>query len=369
MSDNTLYNKYRPSTLSDVVGQEHVKQYFINAVKKNKLSHAYLFTGTRGVGKTTIARIVSMIYNCENGPSVDYDIENDKYCKLIINGNCPDVHELDAASNSSIQDIREIRARSRNTPIMCRYRVFIIDEVHCVNDKAVSAILKALEEPPKHAVFIFCTSEPNQLLGTIQSRCQRFDLNSLTIDEISSRLNYICKQEGINEIESGSLELVAKSGKGSLRDSISNLETVVGKVDSEIKLEDVKNVVFDNDRDFYINMLKSFFVSDIKGAITLVKKKISKGVSPENTLLSLLENTNDLLISKTLNDIEYLYMDESIKPIWKKISNKISIESIMIIENVLIKNCSRIKNSPRTDILLDYTIVEIIQELSKIKKS
>jgi DNA polymerase-3 subunit gamma/tau len=368
MSENTLYRKYRPYKLDDIVGQQHVKDYFKNAVKTNNLSHAYLFTGIRGTGKTSLARIISLIVNCENGPNLDYDV-NSRICKAIIDQKCPDVQELDAASNTSIEDIREIRARARNVPMMCKKRIFIIDEIHCLNNKPVSALLKTLEEPPEHAMFILCTTEPNGILDTIQSRCQRFDLKRLSLPEISGRLEYICEQEGFKDVEKQAIDLIAKSGKGSLRDAISNLETVVGKCrGNAITLKDVSQFINTNDQEFFLLLMKSMYVGDYKGAIQQIRKKVASGSSAESIMISLLENINDLMISKCLNNFDLFYIDEAVKDSWIKCTKNIKMDVAMYVENTLLKHSASIHSTPRVDILLDYCIVDIIEGINKIKQ-
>ena len=218
MNESALYSKYRPLKFNDLIGQNNVKKYFENVIKKSSLSHAYLFSGIRGTGKTTIARIIAMIVNCENGPSIDYD-PNSKICQMIINSQCPDVVELDAATNKSIDDIREIKNLARQKPIMCRKKVFIIDEAHCLLKNSVSGLLKILEEPPKHCIFILATTEPQNIMDTILSRCIRFDLHSIPFNDIKKRLSYICDKENI-KYDNESIAIIAKKSHGSLRDAI-----------------------------------------------------------------------------------------------------------------------------------------------------
>lgn len=357
MAEN-LYRKYRPKTFNDVVGQDHIKRYFKNAINNDKVSHAYLLSGIRGVGKTSLARIISMAINNSTEPSFDFDI-NDKICQAILKQQCPDVHEMDAASNTSIEDTREIRSRAHNVPIMCRKRVFIIDEVHCLNKKAVSALLKVLEEPPPHVVFIMATTEPNNVLDTILSRCQRLELKKLTNDQIYGRLEHICKNEN-KEFDEKALKIVAKSGQGSLRDAISNLEIAIGSSDKKITTEDVEDFIVATDREFFMKVLKSIFDKKAAKGIHFIHERIQEGKDPENIYMSLLENTNDMLITKIFQDIDLIYIEEGVKERWERALEQVDDRLIINMHNILIKNAQEIKNSPKPEYLLDQLILNMI---------
>ncbi len=231
-----LYRKYRPQVFEDVVGQEHIERTIKNAIATDKVSHAYLFTGPRGTGKTTTARLLAKALLCEKGPTAEPDGTCDQ-CTQIAEGSHPDVYELDAASRTGVENVREeIIGRVNYAPTRGRYKVYIIDEVHMLSTAAFNALLKTLEEPPDHVVFIMCTTDPHKVLETIQSRCQRFDFRRISNEEIVSRLGAICMEEGI-EFEGDALELVAQRAEGGMRDALTSLEQLItfgeGKVTRE----------------------------------------------------------------------------------------------------------------------------------------
>jgi len=221
----SLYNKYRPQTFKDVVGQVHVEKTLANAVEKNKVSHAYLFCGPRGTGKTTTARILAKALLCDKAPTPAPDGTCEQ-CKEISDGVHPDVYELDAASRTGVDNVREeIIGRVNFAPTHGKYKVYIIDEVHMLSTAAFNALLKTLEEPPEHVIFMLCTTDVHKVPDTVQARCQRFDFKHLAIDEIIGRLQYICEREGFDH-ESAALELIAQRSRGGMRDAISSLEQV-----------------------------------------------------------------------------------------------------------------------------------------------
>ena len=218
-----LYRKYRPSTFEDVVGQEHIERTLKNALEQEKVSHAYLFCGPRGTGKTTMARILAKALLCEKAPTIDPDGTCEE-CLAIAAGTHPDVYELDAASRTGVENVREeIINRVHYAPTHGSYKIYIIDEVHMLSTAAFNALLKTLEEPPSHVVFILCTTDPQKVPDTIHSRCQRFDFHRLSVDEITARLGAVCVQEGV-EFEPEALELISHQAEGGMRNALTSLE-------------------------------------------------------------------------------------------------------------------------------------------------
>lgn len=361
MSQEVLYTKYRPTKLSDVVGQEHVKQYLNNAASQDKIGHAYMLSGSRGCGKTTLSRIIATIVNCENGPNVEYDVDS-KICKSIINGNCPDVHEFDAASNTSIDNIREIRSLSRNMPIMCRKRVFIIDECHALSNRTIGALLKTLEEPPQHSMFILATTEPNNVIETIRSRCQQFELKKLSHEDVSKRLKYICESENVG-YDNTAIDLIAKSGNGSMRDAISSLEKVIiGKNKDSIGVEDVANLIGVCGQDLFLKVLKQIYEGNCANALTLIKREIAKGVAPEQVMLSILTNTHDMMLDKIFNNFNMHYIEDSVKASWVKGTGAIPLTFFINMHEILLTHFSNIKYAAKSDFVLDHAIIKCIEK-------
>lgn len=241
----SLYRKWRPSRFSEVVGQDHVVRALANAVQLGRISHAYLFCGPRGTGKTSVARILAKSVNCEIGPTPEPD-NSCRHCQAINRGNSFDVFEIDGASNRGIDDARELRENSRFAPSESRKKFYIIDEVHMLTTEAFNALLKTLEEPPEHLVFILATTEAHKVPATIVSRCQRYDFRRIDTATISRRLELIAEAEGI-EISGPSLQLIAQDAGGSLRDAIGSLEQIAFAFDGPIEQEQARNLLGHSD--------------------------------------------------------------------------------------------------------------------------
>src|SRR5438270_814036 len=225
MSYQVLARKYRPQRFSDVVGQEHVTQTLANAIRQRRVAHAYLFCGPRGTGKTTIARIFAKCLNCAGGPKVDFD-DDDPRCREIAEGRSLDVIEIDGASNRGIEEIRALRDTVKYAPAASPFKIYIIDEVHMLTKEAFNALLKTLEEPPAHVKFMFATTEPEKVLPTILSRCQRFDLRRIPSTLIVKHLGEIAAKEGV-EIDDAALHAIARGADGGMRDAESALDQLI----------------------------------------------------------------------------------------------------------------------------------------------
>jgi DNA polymerase-3 subunit gamma/tau len=236
-----IARKYRPQSFDELIGQEHVRTTLENAIARQRIAHGYIFAGQRGTGKTTIARIVARCLNCVEGPTAT-PCGKCSSCLEIAQGNAPDVIEIDAASNRGINDMRELRENVRYQPARDRYKVFIIDEAHQITSEAFNALLKTLEEPPEWAVFILCTTESHKIPTTIASRCQQFNFRSVEFGDVVARMDYICRQEGI-ETEPEALAVLAQSGEGSVRDSLSALDQAIACCGAKLTGEAMRDLL------------------------------------------------------------------------------------------------------------------------------
>src|SRR5512146_1034347 len=237
MSYQVIARKYRPQRFADVVGQEHVTQTLANAIQQYRIAHAYLFCGPRGTGKTTIARIFAKCLNCTDGPKVNFD-DSDPRCQEIAEGRSLDVFEIDGASNNGVEQVRELRETCKYAPASSRFKIYIIDEVHMLSTAAFNALLKTLEEPPAHVKFLFATTDPEKVLPTILSRCQRFDLRRIPAALISQHLTYIAKTEKV-KIDPAALYAIARGAEGGMRDAESTLDQLISFCGDTIQEADV----------------------------------------------------------------------------------------------------------------------------------
>lgn len=300
MAYKALYRSYRPSKFSEVVGQKHVIQTLKNAIKEKKTSHAYVFSGLRGIGKTTIARILAKAVNCKN--SVDGEPCNAcANCLAIMNNETTDIIELDAATNNGVDEIRNILDRVNFLPSSLDKKVYIIDEVHMLTTQAFNALLKTLEEPPAYVMFILCTTEPHKIPLTILSRCQRFDFKQLTIEELIFELKKISEKEHI-QISDEALLAIAESAEGGMRDALSILDQANVYADGNINVEDVNSITGNISNQKLIELIKSFNDDDATKSICIVNELLNAGKEVSRLTLCIIQFCRDLLLYKSLND-------------------------------------------------------------------
>lgn len=294
MSYKALYREWRPGTFDEVIEQEHVTRTLRNAVSSGRVAHAYLFCGTRGTGKTTMAYILSKAVNCLE-PKNGNPCNKCSICTGINKGNVLDVIEMDAASNNSVDNIRAIRDEVAYTPVMTRFKVYIIDEVHMLSTGAFNALLKTLEEPPAHVIFILATTEPHRLPATVLSRCQRFDFYRITVDGIIERLNQILKSKGI-EAEERALRIIARVANGAMRDAISILDQTLASGDKKITVEMVLESAGILQDEAAMDLAQALFEKDIKRVLEITDSVLMQGKSTSQFLSSLIYYYRNLLI-------------------------------------------------------------------------
>lgn len=297
MSSTTLYRKYRPKNFEDVVGQEHITKTLANQILAGKISHAYLFTGSRGVGKTSVAKIFAKAVNCENNttgsPCGICDV-----CAKLEKDDDINVVEIDAASNNKVDDIREIREKVKFAPIGSKYKVYIIDEVHMLSDSAFNALLKTLEEPPEYVIFILATTEVHKLPATILSRCVRFDFRLVSVAELEKHLSKVFEKEGI-ECEQDALKVIASAGEGSVRDTLSIADCINAYCNGNITKEDALSILGTTDYDLLINYFEKLYDKDIGGILELINEIESSGKNLPVFAKDISRHSRDLLVCKT----------------------------------------------------------------------
>lgn len=302
MSYQALYRVWRPRTFEDVVGQTHITRTLKNATRQQKFSHAYLFTGPRGTGKTSAAKIFAKTINCERNPVEEPCNECDA-CRGIQDGSISDIIEIDAASNTSIDDIREIRDKVKYAPSVVPYKVYIIDEVHMISVNAFNALLKTLEEPPKHVVFILATTEPHKIPLTIISRCQRFDFKPISNQTIVGRMKTIIESDEISVTEEA-LGTIAMAAEGGMRDALSILDQAISYSGEAVQLEDVLAVTGGVSQSVLTEIAKAMYEKDVQHAIKLLDTIIQQGKDPGRFVYDLIYFMRDLLLFKSTPDLE-----------------------------------------------------------------
>lgn len=311
MSSVALYRKYRPLTFSDVIGQGHIVQTLSNAIKNDRISHAYLFTGPRGTGKTTLARIFARVINCQNIKGAEPCLKCD-ICKSINEGRSLDIFEIDAASNTGVDNIRELRENVKFPPSQAKYKVYIIDEVHMLSTGAFNALLKTLEEPPAHVIFILATTEIHKVPETIISRCQRYDFARLPVDNIIKKLSLIAKSEKI-EIEKDALEMIAISAEGGMRDAESLLSQVMSLEDKKITAKEVGEILGTSQRQSLEILVKQILEKNMIGAIESINSLSQEGYDLEVLNKTLLNYLRQLILTSVDNNLSKLFLFELTK--------------------------------------------------------
>ena len=300
MEHLALYRKYRPKTFEEVIGQDHITKTLANQIMAGKVAHAYLFTGTRGTGKTSIAKIFARAINCENTKTGSPCGECDA-CRRLASDNDVNIVEIDAASNNKVDDIRELREKVKFAPIGAKYKVYIIDEVHMLSDSAFNALLKTLEEPPKYVVFILATTEVHKLPQTILSRCVRFDFRLVSVSELTNHLARIFDKEGIN-YDHDALKIIASAGEGSVRDTLSIADCINAYSDGNVTKEKVLKVLGVTDYDLLIDFFDKMLKKDIGEVLTLINQIDSMGKNLSVFAKDISRHARDLLTAKTCKD-------------------------------------------------------------------
>ncbi len=387
-----LYRKFRPQSFKDMVGQEHITKTLKNQIKNERVAHAYLFSGGRGSGKTTTAKILARAVNCLH--PIDGEPCNEcEICRQALEGTLVDISEIDAASNNGVDNIRDIREEVEFIPTNGKYRVYIIDEVHMLSTGAFNALLKTLEEPPKHVIFILATTEPQKLPVTILSRCQRFDFKRISIEDIIKRLKIICSESNI-EIEDGALKIIAKMSDGAMRDAISILERCIADGSEKITESQIRELVGIPEIDYLLKITNSILANNPIEILEISENLINSGKDLDVFIWELIKFIRDLLmlhISKELvvyKDEEKEKMQELVKSATKERllnlitelstlqnSMKWASDKEVIFETGIIKITLKENSVPQentkisnTNVNVQTKNVEVVKEISEDEK-
>ena len=364
MNYEVFARKYRPQTFDDLVGQTHVSRTLKNAVAQNRLAHAYLFVGPRGVGKTSTARILAKSLNCIKGPTVSPCGVCDN-CREIAGGNSLDVIEIDGASNNSVEDVRQLRENVRYAPAKGRYKIYLIDEVHMLSSAAFNALLKTLEEPPEHVKFIFATTEPQKVLATILSRCQRFDLHRIPVNLIAQHLQFIAKKEKIT-LQPAAAHAIARGAEGGLRDAESMLDQLVAFCGEKIAESDVLSVFGFTSEQTVIDLTGRILRAETPEAIDLLHQQSEAGKDMMRLMADLIAYLRDLLVLKAKPDALNEDVDPDLRKSLATQAELISTDRLLELIDQFAATEGRMKWAPNKKLHFEVAIIKAIQSLGQV---
>ena len=358
--------KYRPDSFDTVVAQASITNTLKNAIKSKQLAHAYLFCGPRGVGKTTCARIFAKTINCVNhADNIEACNECDS-CKAFNANSSFNIHELDAASNNSVDDIRNLTDQVRIPPQMGKYSVYIIDEVHMLSQQAFNAFLKTLEEPPKHAIFILATTEKHKIIATILSRCQIFDFNRIRVEDIANHLEFVAKNENI-EAEKEGLNIIAQKADGAMRDALSIFDQIVSFSGKKITYQDVITNLNVLDYDYYFRLVDQFLKNEVANTLLTFNDILNNGFDGHHFITGLSSHLRELLVCKDAVTVQLLEVGGEIKERYKAQAQSCSSEFLLDALQISSECDLKYKTSQNKRLLIEIALIRIAQLTLKKK--
>ena len=378
MSYLVIARKWRPTTFSEVIGQEHITVTLENAIKRDRVASAFIFSGPRGVGKTTTARLLAKALNCEKGPTTT-PCNECSACKEIAQGRSIDVLEIDGASNRGIDEVRSLRESTRYTPSNLRYKIYIIDEVHRLTTEAFNALLKTLEEPPPHVIFIFATTEANKVPSTILSRCQRFDFRRIPVPQIIEQLQKICDHESI-QVEKSALFLIAKKAEGCMRDSQSLLDQVISFCGNEIKEDELIKLLGLIGQDIYFDISKAIAGRDVAGLLDIAQRVYREGYDVQELVGALAEHFHNALVLKATGSKQHLVGLESFYDAFARDAEAFSETDLLRMIQITAEAVPALRRSANAQLHFENLLIrlaklthsvelhELIHSISELKK-
>ena len=365
MAYQTLYLRWRPSGFDTLVGQVPVKQALMNALSSGRIAHAYLFTGPRGTGKTTTARIFAKALNCQNGPT-DHPCGECLNCRQITDGSAMDVQELDAASNRGVDDIKNLNKNADFAPVNCRYKVYIIDEAHMLTTEACNALLKTLEEPPEHVVFILATTEPQKILPTIHSRCQRFDFHPITQEEIVAHLRKVAEGSDI-KADKEALELIAAASEGGMRDALSLLEQC-GVMAETVTAETVRSVRGIIGREILRELVRAVGQREVASALTIFDRLLMQGKDISQILIELSGYMRALLLYRATPEYQPIYVTDTAEELGK-LASYYTGERILAAQEIIHQAMNELRFTARGRVTAEMCLYDLCREDSRTLKA